>query len=97
MLVFCNWELLLIRQLNMVNFSPLPRTTTRVAPGGSLILASPPLNRIGSPPSRGRGRVKWFAMFSCRINKNLKIAVIPALMGNCAGLGPGPALGRRSF
>ena len=114
---------LLIRQLNMVNVSPLPRTTTWVAPGRTTwVLACAgrstwvpacagtglddrPLNQYPPAPAKagaqyrnhlrgikltgprpaqplglcagrstwvpacaGTGRVKWFAMFSCRIN-----------------------------
>jgi hypothetical protein len=96
-----------------------PRTTTTVAPDGDpSILFGADDSDIRLPPSREQGSMglvvvrgsgETFTIFSCRINKILKIAVISALMGNCAGiqstarsmrcagLGPRPALGRRSF
>jgi hypothetical protein len=35
---------------------------------GSPLAESLALNKIGGPPTPGRGWLKWFSTFSCRIN-----------------------------
>jgi len=55
---------LLIPEMDKGN---LPRSRE----GGSLVLASPAMNKIGSPPARGQGVCEWLSTLSCRIESGM--------------------------